>query len=166
MERGPLALFGAIVAVGVGPALWLGAQLGAVNLAPGQRPAPVDEQFPGVEMDFSGAGAGAGAGAGELPGDDEPFTPYTYTPLAPATSPSAVPRPSATTSATAIPWPSRPVPPSPPVTSAAPSPSTSDPAPPSTEPEPSASTAPEPSASPELPKLSPSPDLEPVANEE
>src|SRR3954452_21398231 len=34
MERGPLALFGAIVAVGLGPALWLGAQLGNVAVSP------------------------------------------------------------------------------------------------------------------------------------
>ncbi|MEU4419361.1 hypothetical protein AB0F81_01965 [Actinoplanes sp. NPDC024001] len=61
MERGPLTLFGAIVAIGVGPALWLGAQLGAVNVAPGERPSTVGEQFPdtGAEVDFGGVGAGA-----------------------------------------------------------------------------------------------------------
>ena len=30
MERGPMALFGAIIAVGLGPALWLGAQFGRI----------------------------------------------------------------------------------------------------------------------------------------
>jgi hypothetical protein len=122
MERGPLALFGAILAVGVGPALWLGAQLGAVDLAPGQRPAPVDEQFPGVEMDFGGAGAG------EMPAD-EPLTTYTFSPLVSATS-AATPKPAAVASADPIP--ARPSPPSPPP----PSPS------PSLSPEPSTSSAP------------------------
>ncbi|MEV0895803.1 hypothetical protein [Actinoplanes sp. NPDC049802] len=79
MERGPLALFGAIVAVGLGPALWLGAQLGAVDLAPGQRPAPVNEQFPGVDMDFGGSGAGDPA---VDPMSTHPLTPHS--PAAPA----------------------------------------------------------------------------------
>ncbi|MEV4278019.1 hypothetical protein [Actinoplanes xinjiangensis] len=105
MERGPLALFGAILAVGVGPALWLGAQLGAVNLAPGQRPAPVGEQFPGVDMDFGGAGAG------ELPDDDEPLITYTYTPLTPATAVTSV-KPSPVATGDSLP--SRTVPPAPP----------------------------------------------------
>ncbi|SDT68840.1 hypothetical protein [Actinoplanes derwentensis] len=162
MERGPLALFGAIVAVGVGPALWLGAQLGVADLGPGQRPAPVDEQFPGVDMDFGGAGAG------DLPDDDEPFTTYSYTPLAPTVSLSAVPRPRQSTSATAI---LQPVPPSPPATSPSPSlplppvssasvePSASDPVPSPSEscspsgpsgPGPSANTDPEPNVLPEF----------------
>src|SRR3954468_14274200 len=34
MERGPVALFGAIVAVGLGPALGVGAQIGQVPVAP------------------------------------------------------------------------------------------------------------------------------------
>ena len=44
MERGPLALFGAIVAVGVGPALWMGVQLGAVQGNSPARPPVVREQ--------------------------------------------------------------------------------------------------------------------------
>jgi hypothetical protein len=115
MERGPLALFGAILAVGVGPALWLGAQLGAVDLAPGQRPAPVDEQFPGVEMDFGGAGAG------DLP-TGEPLTTYTFSPLVSATS-AATSEPAVTT--TTSPARARPVPPSPPPLSPSPSASSS-----------------------------------------
>lgn len=81
MERGPMALFGAIIAVGLGPALWLGAQIGAVNLAPNERPSSVGEQFPdndtGVELDFGGAGAG------QIPEQADPVTRYD---LNPATS--------------------------------------------------------------------------------
>ncbi|MEV6299712.1 hypothetical protein AB0M02_09950 [Actinoplanes sp. NPDC051861] len=87
MERGPLALFGAIVAIGVGPALWLGAQLGAVNLAPNERPSTVGEQFPdndtGVEMDFGGSGAG------EAPENADPITRYTLPPAKPGVAPPA-----------------------------------------------------------------------------
>ncbi|HWS32652.1 MAG TPA: hypothetical protein VN408_07900 [Actinoplanes sp.] len=148
MERGPLALFGAMVAVGVGPALWLGAQLGAADLGPGQRPAPVDEQFPGVDMDFSGGGAGAG----ELPTDEESFTTYTYVPQASPASYRKGPRPKPVTSATGSPSPSRPSP----VPSASTEPSPGVPVPSasvsagpsvSAEPEPSESSDPETSAS-------------------
>ena len=44
MERGPLALFGAIIAVGLGPAMWLGAQFGNVAGTPGQPPAVTVQQ--------------------------------------------------------------------------------------------------------------------------
>jgi hypothetical protein len=40
VDRGPVALFGAIVAVGLGPALWLGAQFGSATVVP-DRPATV-----------------------------------------------------------------------------------------------------------------------------
>jgi hypothetical protein len=58
MERGPMALFGAIIAVGLGPALWLGAQFGDVS--PDRPPAVVVDQVrhPG------------GSGAGAVPDDD------------------------------------------------------------------------------------------------
>ncbi|MFC7532595.1 hypothetical protein [Actinoplanes sp. GCM10030250] len=78
MERGPLALFGAIIAIGVGPALWLGAQLGAVDLAPNERPSTVGEQFPDNDtgtVDFGGAGAG------EPPAEADPVTRYTVPPI-------------------------------------------------------------------------------------
>jgi hypothetical protein len=117
MERGPLALFGAILAVGIGPALWLGAQLSAVNLAPGQRPAPVDEQFPGADMDFGGAGAG------DLPDSDEPLSTYTYNPLTPSASATSV-TPSPVSTGTSVPgWtvPPAPPPPAPPPSSSSPS---------------------------------------------
>jgi hypothetical protein len=58
MERGPLALFGAIVAVGLGPALWLGAQFGDVAVSPSAPPAVISEQLPD-----------AGGGAGAAPDD-------------------------------------------------------------------------------------------------
>ncbi|MEU4624531.1 hypothetical protein AB0G04_31730 [Actinoplanes sp. NPDC023801] len=145
MERGPLALFGAIIAVGLGPAMWLGAQLGAVNLAPGQRPAPVDEQFPGVDLDFGGAGAGDLA-------DDEPVITYSYTP---STGTSPVPK----LVATERPSRERTVPPRPPESwSLTPSASLSASAPaspsedPSTDPSTRDSPAPDVSVSPESTK--------------
>lgn len=46
MERGPMALFGAIVAVGLGPAMWLGAQFGAMGVAPSRPPAVSSELQP------------------------------------------------------------------------------------------------------------------------
>jgi hypothetical protein len=58
MERGPLALFGAIVAVGLGPALWLGAQFGNVAVPTDRSPAIISEQ----KADVSG-------GAGSAPED-------------------------------------------------------------------------------------------------
>ena len=122
MERGPLALFGAIVAIGVGPALWLGAQLGAVNLAPNERPSTVGEQFPdndtGVEMDFGGSGAG------ETPDTADPITRYTLPPAKRGTAPRAtdpVSSPTATTGSAS------------PSSSPSASPSTSEPSPESSE---------------------------------
>jgi hypothetical protein len=55
MERGPLALFGAIIAVGLGPAMWLGAQFGHVAGAPSNPPAVT------VQQDQSRGGVGAAA---------------------------------------------------------------------------------------------------------
>jgi len=43
MERGPMALFGAIVLVGLGPALWLGAQFGDGAGAATKPPAVTSE---------------------------------------------------------------------------------------------------------------------------
>src|SRR3954470_19389824 len=57
MDRGPAALFGAIVAVGLGPAMWLGVRLGAVDFAP-VRPPVVSEHTAGPEKLVGGAGAG------------------------------------------------------------------------------------------------------------
>jgi hypothetical protein len=58
VERGPMALFGAIIAVGLGPAMWLGAQFG-VEADPTRPPAIV----------VDGVQAPGGAGAGETPDD-------------------------------------------------------------------------------------------------
>ena len=57
MDRGPAALFGAIVAVGLGPAMWLGVRLGAVDTVPA-RPPVVGEHTAGPEKLVGGAGAG------------------------------------------------------------------------------------------------------------
>jgi hypothetical protein len=63
MERGPMALFGAIVAIGLGPAMWLGAQFGQVTLTP-ERP-------PAVVVNEEVKAPKGGAGAGDAP-DDQP----------------------------------------------------------------------------------------------
>jgi hypothetical protein len=57
MDRGPLALFGAIVAVGLGPALWLGAQFGQFDVAPPGRPVPVDRTHDTTQL-MGGTAAG------------------------------------------------------------------------------------------------------------
>src|SRR3954470_1046511 len=58
MDRGPAALFGAIVAVGLGPAMWLGVRLGAVDVPPPRAPAGVGEHTAGPEQLVGGSGAG------------------------------------------------------------------------------------------------------------
>lgn len=58
MDRGPVALFGAIVAVGLGPALWLGAQFGRFDVAPPRAPASVDRTHDTETQLMGGAGGG------------------------------------------------------------------------------------------------------------
>lgn len=58
MERGPVALFGAIVAVGLGPALWLGAQFGRFDVAPPGPPVPVDRTHDATTQLMGGSGGG------------------------------------------------------------------------------------------------------------
>jgi hypothetical protein len=84
MERGPMALFGAIIAVGLGPALWLGAQFGSVGSTPVSPPAVVSEQ------NAEKAPGGAGAAPDEEP-IAEPTKPTRYKPLSgtPTARPSA-----------------------------------------------------------------------------
>jgi hypothetical protein len=59
MERGPVALFGALVAVGLGPALWLGAQIGDVAAPPPRSPVVQSEQKADTAKPRGGEGAGA-----------------------------------------------------------------------------------------------------------
>jgi hypothetical protein len=103
MARGPLALFGAIVAVGLGPALWLGAQFGRFDVAPPSPPVPVDR----THDDTAQLTGGTGGGVDETGNDSTPvrstprahIMPLTTSPSpSPSSSPSD-PRPSATTSA-------------------------------------------------------------------
>jgi hypothetical protein len=89
MERGPMALFGAIVAIGIGPALWLGAQFGNLDVTPNNPPTVVSEQ----KVDKGGAGAAA-----EEP-TVEPTKHTRYVPL--SGTPSARPSSSATADAPA-----------------------------------------------------------------
>jgi len=60
MDRGPMALFGAIVAVGLGPALWLGAQFGHFEVTPPGAPVPVDRTHDETTAQLMG-----GTGGGE-----------------------------------------------------------------------------------------------------
>jgi len=59
MERGPMALFGAIVAVGLGPAMWLGAQFGNATYVPTSPPAVSSEHKPQQNQDKGGAAGSA-----------------------------------------------------------------------------------------------------------
>jgi hypothetical protein len=127
MERGPFMLFGAIIAVGLGPAMWLGAQFGQTAIVPPAPPALV------VETDGNAAG-GAGAATDTLEtdagtGPADVFIPLSATPSArpssdrpevipvQTSSPAATPSPSGTT-------PSRSTAPSTPPTESTTSPST------------------------------------------
>jgi hypothetical protein len=65
MERGPVALFGAIVAVGLGPALWLGAQFGRFDVAPPGQPVPVSRTHAATTQLMGGAGAGGADETGD-----------------------------------------------------------------------------------------------------
>jgi len=67
MDRGPIALFGAIVAVGLGPALWLGAQFGHFDVAPPSPPVPVDRTHDDTTTQLMG---GTGAGEDETAADN------------------------------------------------------------------------------------------------
>jgi hypothetical protein len=93
MDRGPMALFGAIVAVGLGPALWLGAQFGRFDVAPPGPPVPVDRTHDATTQLMGGT-----AGGEDETGDDN--TPVGVTPrthLRPAkATPSATPSSSPT----------------------------------------------------------------------
>ena len=57
MDRGPVALFGAIVAVGLGPAMWLGVQFGSSEVTPSRPPAIVGEPGAGPDRLVGGAAA-------------------------------------------------------------------------------------------------------------
>jgi hypothetical protein len=59
MERGPMALFGAIVAVGLGPAMWLGAQFGNAIDVPTSPPAVTSEHGPQHKTQENGGVAGS-----------------------------------------------------------------------------------------------------------
>ena len=90
MDRGPLALFGAIVAVGLGPALWLGAQFGSATVTPSRPPAVIE-----ANQDKASGGAGA---APEETARTAPKPTSQYVPL--SGTPSARPSASATSETT------------------------------------------------------------------
>ncbi|GAA2678026.1 hypothetical protein [Actinoplanes palleronii] len=148
MERGPMALFGAIVAVGVGPALWLGVQLGAVD-APVRPPGTtILQQLPAAEADPGGAGAGEESETSAptvrwtVPASNR--RPLTASP-SPSPSVSASASPSASVSPSASDSPGTPEATESPTPSAEPSEPSSEPSDPPTEstpePEPSTSSA-------------------------
>jgi hypothetical protein len=116
VDRGPMALFGAIVAIGLGPAMWLGAQFGAATESADRPPA--------VTVQQNGTPSG-GSGAGDAPTDtitDQPVTNNqqprsTRTARTKATTPTASPSESEGS-------------PTPPVRTSSPSPSKSSGVPP------------------------------------
>jgi hypothetical protein len=86
MERGPMVLFGAIVAVGLGPAMWLGAQFGQVTVTPlTPPPAVIADSTPGK------AAGGAGAAPEVLTADTgtDPVTELIPLSATPSARPSA-----------------------------------------------------------------------------
>ncbi|MEV4345764.1 hypothetical protein AB0J83_14935 [Actinoplanes sp. NPDC049596] len=91
MERGPLALFGAIIAVGLGPALWMGVQLGSMPSAPGQPPAVISDQNKVTTDQLVG-----GTGAGEETSDSSPVDTAPQSNVLPVDT-SPTPSPAATT---------------------------------------------------------------------
>jgi hypothetical protein len=64
MERGPLALFGAIVAVGLGPAMWLGAQFGHAG---------TPDRLPTISEQSTEQAQEPGGKAGAAPEDPTPI---------------------------------------------------------------------------------------------
>jgi len=124
MERGPAALFGAIVAVGLGPAMWFGVRLGSVEIAPNRPPATVGEQTSEPDRLVGGAGA-----ADNPVGDTTVIRPKPEADVV-RLSASPSPTPSATSSS-----PISTSPPASPSVSVSPSPTpTEDPTNPSTDP--------------------------------
>jgi hypothetical protein len=146
MQRGPVALFGAIVAVGLGPAMWLGAQFGAMAAAPSRPPAVSSEQQPNQAPTQQKGGAAGSApedpavGLDTTPRANHRTLHATMSPRVPASNEADTPDPddSATdpTEATTSPSPS-----ATPPTSEPTDPPTSGggvpPSPPSTDPQPS-----------------------------
>jgi hypothetical protein len=110
MDRGPMALFAALVAVGLGPAMWLGAQFGSAVETPSRPPVVTSEQ--NLE---NGGGAGSAPedpGDGTKPrGSTKPRVPSSADPSASATETpdpdESIGGPPATTTAS----PSKPTPP-------------------------------------------------------
>ncbi|GAA0797170.1 hypothetical protein [Spirilliplanes yamanashiensis] len=105
MERGPLALFAAIIAVGLGPALWVGAQLGTIPASP---PSPITSVVGDEAAQAPGGGAAAPeevvpadlgptrrtAGNGDAEIRPQRSAPRPTTPSAVSTTPPVVPTPS------------------------------------------------------------------------
>lgn len=103
MERGPLALFGAIVAVGLGPAMWLGAQLATVVAVPTSgTPAAVSSQRP-PSATPTDDGGGAGAATNNPAIVLQPTDRGHDQPMRDARSVSPSPRPSRTSATSTVP---------------------------------------------------------------
>jgi hypothetical protein len=106
-----MALFGAIVAVGLGPAMWLGAQFGAMGATP-TRPPSISSEQQSAPTQTQDAGQGAGAAPQDPSIVIETRPKANYKPLrrGPSTSkspsPSATPHPSTGPSGTGGPTPS------------------------------------------------------------
>ncbi|AGZ39677.1 hypothetical protein [Actinoplanes friuliensis] len=99
MDRGPMALFGAIIALGLGPAMWVGAQFGQVTLTPDRPPAVISNQQNQAPEGGSGAGdapAGTEVIRTEPKSNNEPLKPTKNSrPVKTSPSPSASDEPSA-----------------------------------------------------------------------
>ena len=150
MERGPMALFGAIIAMGLGPAMWLGVQFGEARAS--DRP-PAVTSVQNVEAPLGGSGAGdapadAEAIRTEKKSNTEPLDrtknsrPKGTKPASPSPSPSDKPSTPPTS-------PSAPTSPDPDEPSTPPTESTSPPTDPPTKDDPDPDVPPQPPTDPE-----------------
>jgi len=94
MDRGPVALFAAIVAVGFGPALWLGAKFSSIEVVPTGPPAAVEQQTTGTQRMLGGAGAGDSATGDDTVIRTDPKGHVRQLTRSPSASPSASASPS------------------------------------------------------------------------
>src|SRR3954466_11802945 len=90
MQRGPMALFGAIVAVGLGPAMWLRAQFGAMGAAPSRPPAvSSNQQANQAPTQQKGGEAGSAPEDPSVVLETKPRTSHRLLSSTPSPSPSA-----------------------------------------------------------------------------
>lgn len=144
MDRGPVALFGAIVAVGLGPAMWLGVQFGSIEVDPSRPPAIVGEPGSVPNRLVGGAADAPTTGAAVIDATPQSeVVPLTHSAKPSPSATTTLPTTAPTSSPTAEPSRSS-EPTTPPTESAPTSPATDESTSPPAVPSPPASTTPNP----------------------